>query len=315
MDILMKNILSICDQHYHPLLNLKNVIGVGLGFKYTNYVNTNTPCIHVLVDKKVHCNCICKNNIIPKKHKGILTDVIEVGNISQLKDSLPNKYRPLVGGCSISAVAKTTGSGTLGCIVEKKSLGKKEYFILSNNHILAANNINSKGTPIIQPTYEHHGNKNTDVIAKLYDYVELKFISGSSQPENFADCAIAKITDPSFVSDKIAVINKDIEDIDIAKLEERVQKVGFASGLTTGKVVTTGVTMTIDCHVGHSTKKALFKNQKIASFHSLPGDSGSIVLNHSHEAVGLLWGGSSKAGAFCEIKYVLNALGVNIINL
>ena len=314
MDMLMKNILSICNTHYHPLLNLQNVVGVGLGFKYTNYINTNKPCIHVLVNQKVNCDCLCKNSIIPKKHKGILTDVIDVGNITQLSDSLPKKYRPLEGGCSISAVASVKGSGTLGCIVEKKVNGKKDYYILSNNHILAGNNVNSKGTHIIQPTYEHGGKDKTDVIATLSDYVEIKFINGSSEPENFADCAIAKITDPSFISDKIAIINDGIEDVDIAKLEERVKKVGFVSGLTTGKVISQSVTMTVDCHVGHTTKKALFKNQKISSLHSMPGDSGSIVLNHSNEAVGLLWGGSSKAGVFSEIKYVLSQLKVNIIN-
>ena len=83
MDNSLKNkLMDICNQAYKDFKNIKNVVGVGIGFKYVDGKNTEELCIQVLVSKKIDEKSLATNDIIPKEYLGIKTDIIEVGSIA-----------------------------------------------------------------------------------------------------------------------------------------------------------------------------------------------------------------------------------------
>lgn len=305
---------DICENYFSYLLSLENVNGVGLGYKYINDFDTNEPCIHVLVDKKLNPSHISTNNLIPKDYMGIKTDVISTGEIQFLSSSkLPNIIRPLEGGYGLSSIPTgvkkgSVNSGTLGCIVTKFIDNKKRYFILSNNHILTNFNKTPIGSKIIQPSAGDDGNLH-DVVAYLSSFIPLKKENFFYTPSNYVDCAIAEI-DKSLVTDKIALVGK-IRGISTTALNLKVKKVGKVTGLTTGKVITMGVTTSIKTN---KNKYVVFKKQIRALMEASKGDSGAVVLNDFNQIVGLLFAGTSSnnTSVFNNIDLVLKALEVDL---
>ncbi|MPQ43683.1 trypsin-like serine protease [Clostridium tarantellae] len=292
-------ILCICKNNYKNFLCFKNVLGLGLGMKYTNSKNTNHLCIQVLVQKK---ESLCKlkyNDIIPKSYMNIATDIVEIGNAEAY--ALSSKIRPVQCGYSISPVNRFY-SGTCGCIVERGSQQNMEYFLLSNNHVLADSNRIALGTQIVQPS-RMDGGRITDVIANLTNFIPINY----GFQGNLVDCAIARIRDNSIISNKIAWAGYPTG-INNAIIGEQVEKIGRTTGRTSGLVRTIGTTLIIT--VGG--RPALFQNQITLERMSQPGDSGSVVLNKNNEAVGLLMGGSPSISIANDFRTVLNSLRVNL---
>ena len=179
MNKIENNILDISHNYYKYFMMIENVNGVGLGFKKINGINTKELCIHILVEKKINEQYLLKNSIVPKIYMGIKTDIIERGQIiAHTGVNEDFKIRPLQGGSAISSEYFNLGkrnisTGTLGCIVtkKKKSFGRN-YFILSNNHVIADANNAPIGTPIMQPQYKT-GNEET--VAYLSDFIKIDF--------------------------------------------------------------------------------------------------------------------------------------------
>ena len=308
MSVIKDNILDIADNHYKYLINLQNVVGVGFGHKRINEVNTFEPCIHVLVKDKINSSYILPNNIIPKTFMGIKTDVIEIGTpVAQVIEGfLPEKVRPLKGGYGIST--DSGGTGTIGCIVKKVTKNKVEYFILSNNHVLAGYNKFSIGSSVFQPSKDDHGTDD-DIIGNLSAFVRLKFKNKVYTPTNYTDCAIAKIS-PFIISNEVEYIGKLKGSADPI-VDSDVFKTGTTSGSTNGQIETIGTT--IEINYDNNTKTALFKKQITTYIHSEPGDSGSALVNTNDKVVGLLFSGTDKNMAICnDINLVLNSLKVEI---
>ena len=310
MNILENNILDIAKNNYKFLTNMQNVIGVGLGYKNINDFNTLEPCLHVLVENKINSNFLSKNNIVPKSYMGIKTDVIQVGKLDLLKgEAITFKLRPLEGGGGIS-VADHKSAGTIGYFVTKGMLFSKKYYILSNNHVLAGLNSIPIGTPIIQPIDVFGGKIENDMVALLKDFVPVKFINGSNEPENYVDCAIAQVTSKSIICNRI-LGDCIVKGINKPKLGENVRKTGFVTGTTKGSIITTGVTKYVTVS---PTKKVLFKNQILAKLKSNGGDSGSAIVNENNEIVGLVMSGNldNVTTTFNDINMVLDSLNAKI---
>ena len=311
MDIKLKNNISdISHNYYKYLLNLPNVNGIGVGYKIINSFNTKEICLNVFVDKKIDIKYLSKNIIIPKEYMGIKTDVIKVGQPNfHSGEIFPGKFRPLEGGCSIS-VGDNQGEGTIGCIAVKKSfLFFNDYFILSNNHVLAGVNKIPIGTSILQPSEGLSGQFPEDIVANLTTFVPIKFIENNNDNINYVDCAIAKIKKNNLISKKILEIGQ-ITGISKATLGSNVKKVGFITGLTEGNVIATNVTSKLP----FENKFSIFQEQIRANLFNLSGDSGSIVLNDKNEAVGLLMGGPKDGSnvIFNDISLVLKYLNIDI---
>ena len=314
MEVLRKNVLDISNNYYDFCMNLENVKGIGFGFKSINGIGTLEPCIHVLVEKKVDCKYLSKDNVIPKFFMGIKTDVIEIGKGGFRYNSIfPMKLRPLKGGCDIATIyEKDDVYGTLACIVSKKKLFKKEYFILSNNHVLADINKLPIGTPIIQPSKSSILNIENEVIANLFTFVKLKVYDGNKKNVNYVDCALAKINNNIGITRTIFDVG-EIKGVSTPKLGARIKKYGASSGLSRGKITTIDATFEIE----QEGNKYMFKNQVLADIFNISGDSGSLILNEFNEAVGLFWGGSdnNSVAYINDISTVLKNLNVSLYTI
>ena len=306
-------ILDISKNHFNYLMTLENVVGVGLGYKNINKITTSEPCLHVLVEKKIDSNHITSSNLIPKTYMGIKTDVIDNGVFSAclLNIDLINKVRPLECGYCIGGGKITTG--TLGCIVTKTIKKKKEYFILSNNHVLAGTNTLPIGTPIVQPSFNFTEAIDEYKIASLCDFVKLKLKNQLYFPNNYIDCAIAKIENKALIpiTNKIALNNGIVRGLaSNVYLDLKVKKVGYTTGLTTGKITTIGTT--IDVKFPKATQPIRFKDQILSDMQNGSGDSGSLVLTESNDAIGLLFAGSKNSTVMNDIKKVLKGLKIDL---
>ena len=308
-DILKENILEVCKNKYQYLMSLRNVVGVGLGYKYINSVRSSMPCIHVLVHKKLHSSCISKDNLVPKNYLGIVTDVLQSGTFYD--SGLTNRIRPLQGGYGISTKdAPEKFSGTMGCIVTRGRISK-DYFILTNNHVLIRNDIKKITPQVLQPAFGDGGVYPKDFIATLSRYVPLKFKTALKTPINYMDCAIAKLENSSLKSNIIAKLGK-VKGKSNPVLEESIKMVGSTTGLTLGHVLTTGVSVSVK-YSSAGGRVAFFKDQVNIGMKTHGGDSGSVVLNSKNEVVGLYFSGNDQDnGLMTPIKPVLESLNVDI---
>jgi len=251
------------------LLGKPNVVSVGIGYKEMGGKRTDELCVVVGVSKKIPPQDLKPDEIVPKDlGDDIRTDVIETGVIKTIQANPKDRWRPAPGGVSIGHPAIT--AGTLGMWVMKD--GKP--MILSNNHILAAENNANIGDPILQPGIYDHGNSD-DVIAHLHSFKEIYFDGGV----NFVDAALAWAT-PEFVDDRVLEIG-EVVNTRKAFLGMKVQKYGRTTGHTIDEIRQTDVTVKVDYGNG---RNALFVNQLMAGAMCAGGDSGSLVTTYTEVA-------------------------------
>ncbi|AEB77529.1 hypothetical protein [Clostridium botulinum] len=293
---LSERILCIAKYEYSFFLNKNNVLGLGLGQKIKNGFNTFQPCITVFVRRKLPSNEIPINDLVPTLYKYIPTDVIETGDITP--SSLTARIRPVPCGYSIG-LPKGSG-GTLGCLVTDARFN----YILSCNHVLAQNSSEFIGNPIVQPSKKFGGKAPNDTIANLSIFIKLK-----TNSDNRADCAIAKISSSSNVTKNIALLGSPIKGISSGKIGMNVQKVGYYTEKTTGRITVLGATFNMPMW----GKSYRFVDQIWTTKMDDKGDSGSILLDMHMNAVGLLMGGGSQSTVYNPIKKVLSSLNVEII--
>jgi hypothetical protein len=309
------------------LLDMQNVVGVALGKKIKNGTETDRDCVSVLVSHKVDTGLLSRADKVPAKIKDVVTDVVEVGDIfagggaaadaaddmpvaqAAFSSALTRRMRPAQGGFSVGHFSIT--AGTLGtCCYDLTPFPSmpQHYYILSNNHVLAASNSASLGDPILQPGPIDGGVNPRDIIARLSRFVPIKFHSGTSKPCNFVDAAIAEgnLQDLNRELYWGGYVNKLYA---APKVNDIVQKTGRTTGFTTGKV--TNINATVDVNYGGG-RVARFCRQIITTAMSAPGDSGSLVTDRDEGAVGLLFAGSSVATIINNIAYVQLLLRVRV---
>lgn len=334
----MEQWFPLLEKYKRVLLRKPNVIGVGLGYKEKRGYRTEEPAIVVLVEKKLPSQQLSRRELIPRKMGELETDVIAVGRI-RLLNSRTVQLRPAQPGVSIGHYL--VSAGTLGAVVRDRRT--KEKLILSNNHVLA-NTTNGRdgrasiGDPIYQPGVYDGGNEAAK-IGTLLRFVpiersqsEVDCLTGKGllwitntflkalrshyrvailaerRQGNLVDAAVARPDDPAMVSEEILEIGK-VTGVAAVELGQKVWKSGRTSGVTSGKV--TAVAVTVQVEVG-SNEQAWFTDQVVSDLPSRPGDSGSLVVDEQHRAVGLLFAGSDKYTVFTPIQKVLDALQVEI---
>ncbi len=318
-------------QYVNALLAKKNVVACGVGYKETEGVVTDEPCIVVSVERKMPLAQLAEADIVPRTVDDVKTDVLETGLITAWQ-APTTKWRPAPGGVSIGHINIT--AGTLGCLVLKGG----ELFILSNNHVLADTNLGKKGDPIIQPG-KYDGGTSADQIATLEEFVPIDF--GTSPPtcptaktieqllnaiakgmgsshrvvsyqestgENRVDAALARPLSPDLVERRILNIGVPKGSRD-ATLGTNIKKSGRTTGFTTGHI--TQIDVTVQVSYG-SAGMATFTDQLIAGGMSAGGDSGSAILDEEDYVVGLLFAGSQNTTIITPIQFVLDALGITI---
>ncbi len=282
----------------------ENIVGVGIGEKIAAESDTGEPCVTVYVIAKAPKKDVESEALVPTSVGGVATDVVSVGEL--VAQPFRGRYRPAPGGVSVGHYKIT--AGTLGCMVRR---GTKR-FILSNNHVLANQNAAKIGDPILQPGPYDGGKVPKDTIAKLAQFIPIKF--GGVTP-NYVDCAIAAPLASGLVTPKNIWYGTVSAAIVAPQMNLMVKKAGRTTQRTRGRIA--GINATVKVNYGTSGV-ALFKNQIIiVSLSSAPfsqgGDSGSlIVTNDGNRPVGLLFAGSASHTIANPIRPVLAALSVQI---
>jgi hypothetical protein len=323
---------SVRREHVEFLFGKPNVVTCGVGFKESQGVVTDEPCVVVGVTKKVPLAQLTAQELVPKVlPQDVKTDVVEVGRIRAFQDP-KDRWRPAPGGVSIGHYAIT--AGTLGCLATKNN----QIYILSNNHVLANSNDAKVGDAILQPG-THDGGTLADKIATLAEFVPIDF--GDAPPEcgiatgvetllnvvakaigsrhristfqespgtNVVDCALGLPDSPDVVKKEILHVGVP-KGVHEAALGTAVQKSGRTTGHTTGQINQIDVT----AQVAYGNRVAVFTDQLMAGAMSAGGDSGSAVLDDGGYVVGLLFAGSETTTLMNPIQAVLDGLGVQIV--
>jgi hypothetical protein len=332
MDPEIPKLRDILKNNQEQLLDRKNVVATGIGYKITGDQKTATLSIVCSVAEKVEASKLIERDLVPESIGGIPTDVVQTGHIRALQ--LPTeRHRPAPGGVSIGHHEIT--AGTLGCLVNKDG----QPVILSNNHVLANSNNAQIGDPILQPGPFDGGRFPADHIADLEQFVPISiigmpndcstaggivnFLNGiakllgsdtrlkafsAQQTDNLVDAAIAR---PKNIEDvkgdilEIGTINGSAS----GELGMAIKKSGRTTRLTSGEILQ--VDVTVNVQYGQD-QTARFTDQLIAGAMSQGGDSGSAVLDENNRLVGLLFAGSDQSTIINRIENVFSALGVTL---
>lgn len=318
--------------HTPDLLGRRNVVGVGVGYKRSDGVETGELSVVVSVVRKLPPDALALSDLVPETLDGVRTDVVETGSLFALGTGPRDRWRPVVPP-GVSAGHSGITAATFGCLVRRGN----RVFILSNNHVLASTNRGQVGDPILQPG-PADGGRADDQIAVLADFVPLDFGTepsdcpfaewaarivnafatalGSSHRVravkqtsgmNYVDAALAEPLSPQGVRSEILYIGPPIG-AGTATLGMRVQKTGRTSGYTQSTVAQIDATVRID----YAGQEGLFAGQFVAGPMSQPGDSGSAVLDMDRRVVGLLFAGSDLTTVCNPIDRVLPALDVEL---
>ena len=242
------------------------------------------------------------NHGIPDDFNGLPTDIVEVGQITVYQNPR-DRHRPAPGGVSVGH--PDTGSGTLGCLVEKNG----NHYILSNNHVLATSNDAEVGDPVIQPGSGGNdgGSSPEDNIAILEPYQEIDFSRDRDNP-NTIDAAIALVGDcnQEIVVPEIMGIGMPRSvpiDPDVDLRGRSVRKYGRTTEDRTGVVKAIDVLLRrVKYNVSNQERVALFDGQiEIEGDEYIPfsdkGDSGSLIVDsETREPAALLFAGEEKEG-------------------
>jgi hypothetical protein len=281
----------------------ENIVGVGISEKIVGNRLTDEPCIAVYVVAKKPRGQVATDMLVPEAVDGIPTDVVETGELR--RQPFKGRYRPAPGGVSVGHFKIT--AGTLGCLVTKG----RALYILSNNHVLADSNKGKIGDPILQPGPIDGGKVPADVIAKLSQFVPIKFGGAPNQ----VDCAIAQ-TSPTLVTPLDRCYGKIGLPPVACRLNLLVKKCGRTTQFTRGRITDCNATV----RVSYGTSgTAVFQQQIIVvSLTAVPfsqgGDSGSLIVTDTgNRPVGLLFAGSATHTIANPIAAVLGALGVTIV--
>jgi len=303
-----------------------NVLGLGVGVKWRNNQPTGIPALIVLVDQKVAKSKLSRADLLPPILKGMNMDVIPVGRLAAKAGSLrlPNEasslthhIRPVQGGYSVGHIDITAGT-IATCVYDLLPQGigiPKKYYILSNNHVLAAQNNARYGDPIIQPGPVDGGCCPFDTIATLSRFIPIDFepLIPRYLHDNIVDAAIAQsqLHNLDRAISWIGYVGGWLPQEKVT-VGMNVQKTGRTTGFTRGRILATNVTVDISYAGG---KTARFKDQIMSTAMTAGGDSGALLItliDNIPFAVGLHFASSPSMSIANQIENVRTLLRVEI---
>jgi len=235
---------------------------------------------------------------------------------------LRRRMRPCPAGFSVGNVAVT--AGTLGSVVydflpgattdpPAPGLGvPSQYYILSNNHVLAASNSAQIGSSVLQPGVFDGGVDPQDRIGTLSRFIPIQFAPQIplDRHNNVIDAALARCefsdaTRETYFSGAPRAWRRKAN----VAVGDLVKKTGRTTNLSIGRVIS--VDATVDVGFG-TAGSARFRDQIITTNISAGGDSGSLVTSLDDVALGLLFAGSSVVTIVNHIETVRALLRVEI---
>lgn len=293
------------------IIESKNVLAVGISEKISHRKKTGNLALIFYVEKKIPLNKLKENEKIPARMPAgisatsdVLTDVVAIGKLRPEVNATRKTFQP---GNSIGHIK--VQAGTFGAVVKDK---KNKLFILSNSHVLANAGTGKVGDIILYPGVFDNGRKPVDVRARLHRFIPFKTANNF---QNVVDCAIAEPLDghlPNMMSEikGLGVPKGTIK----AKRGMKVVKVGRTTGKTSSEITDVNFRAMLD-YEKKGLRDVRFKDQIFCKKrYTLPGDSGSLVIDKATgKAVGLHFAGA-EGGSVCNpINEVLNALEVALV--
>jgi hypothetical protein len=235
---------------------------------------------------------------------------------------LSRRMRPCPSGFSIGNVGIT--AGTLGSVVydflpgattdpPAPGLGMpSRYYVLSNNHVLAASNAAPIGSAIVQPGPFDGGVDPRDRIATLSRFIPIQLAPQVplDRHNNVIDAALgqAEFSDATREIYFNGAPRAWRRKANVA-VGDKVRKTGRTTNVTFGRIIS--VDATVDVNYGPAGV-ARFHDQIITTAISAGGDSGSLVTSFDNVALGLLFAGSSLATIVNHIETVRSLLRVEV---
>jgi len=247
--------------------------------------------LRVYVTRKVPKEQLKPSEVVPPEIEDVKTDVVPIGRIRKVQ-GFRERYRPTPAGVSTSR-ADQTAVGTIGWFMVDED---GNIYLLSNNHVWANENNATQGDPIVQPGVFDGGDPENDVIAELYDWIDIDF---SGNP-NTVDAAIATPLDLSQVYTSIMVLGGITGKADPVQ-DSKAKKVGRSTGLTEGTITDVSATLNVEYDSG----TALFQDVFVVQSSEVivqEGDSGSPVLDENNKFLGLLFAGSDDGKTLVACK-------------
>ena len=304
---------ELVDDVNKDILIKKNVIGIGVGKKWINGVNTGQDSLVVFVTKKINESSLSQKDLIPKTINGHNVDVVGKSGIFSMFN-FTQKVRPLKPGYSCGHLWIT--AGTIGGFFKDRD---GQVVMLSNNHVLAASNRGVRGNVALQPGIYDNPNWQNNIVGHLKYYRPLVGPNGKSfdavkwteiSGYNLEDSAIASITNPDSIILDYPVIGRPVGFKNDVNIGSKVQKVGRTTEYTTGNVIATDAVVTVQ----YGTTNYLFKDQIVTSGMAQGGDSGSVLFDMDKNIIGLLFAGSDTVTIFNKIAYPRASFGLELIN-
>ncbi|MGH6913263.1 MAG: hypothetical protein ACREH3_06105 [Geminicoccales bacterium] len=307
-----------------------NVVGLGVGVKWKKGEPTGEPALVALVNQKLEPAQVSRADMVPAKVQDMQTDVLAVGELfagdgaplAAGAQTLAQRIRPAESGYSVGHFKIT--AGTIGtCVYDilpeggtsppRHGIGiPRQYYILSNNHVLANSNDARLGDAVLQPGPFDGGTDPADTIARLSRFIPITFDPPVARPQhnNLVDAAVA--------AGEFHDLDREIYWVGYVRgwrrksgvrVGDLVQKTGRTTNYTIGRITT--INATVDVGYGGG-RVARFRDQIITTNMSAGGDSGSLVTTLDNVAVGLLFAGSSVATILNQIENVRNLLRVEV---
>ena len=280
------------------------VHAIGIGTK-GGRKESGPQAVCVFVTRKLPLASIPERNRIPSEINGVPTDVIEspVGRLAATPaDAGRGTVRPLVGGISVGR--RDGPTGTLGYFVKKR--GSEDVFLLSNSHIFSGG---TNDALIFQPSPSD--GTTVSPVAILTKATRLKLTV-----PNRVDAAIARL-ESNIPWDGEVCGGLRVSGFVEATKGMLVSKHGRTTGPTDGVVAATGVAATVVDPFRNRDLQFL-DLIRVEPREKAPvaqgGDSGSLILDSAHRAVGLLHAADEK-GTFCyavPIGAVLNEFQIEL---
>jgi hypothetical protein len=319
--------------HEAAIFARANVVGIAVGNKRIEGRETGERCIVVFVEEKRLEHRLRRRDVVPIALDGVRTDVVETGRFEAFRTAQAvdvdrtKRIRPAPGGVSIGHSLVT--AGTLGVLTRRNG----RPVVLSNNHILAAQNAGRAGDPILQPGPADEG-RPQDAIAHLVSFVPIRFneqrlgpvgrvvawilspllraaglglkrLPGG--PSNLVDAAVAEPIDARIVAPDILGIGHAVGTAE-AEIGLRVWKSGRTTAVTEGRITAIDAVVEVD----YGDKTAIFREQIVSDIASKGGDSGSLVVDDGRRAVGLLFAGGATTTLINPITAVARSLDLAI---
>lgn len=292
--------MEVPDEVRSRLMELENVIGVGVGPKRVGGEETDEMAVIVFVTEKVPEAELAPEDVCPKSvsldGEELRTDVIESGEVRAL-DTLPGetaepepaaadrteRHRPAPAGVSTAHVDVT--AGTLG--TPPLSTADGDLVFLTNAHVAAPVGAD-EGDPCLQPGPADDGTED-DVIGTLAEYVEV-----SRDEPNETDSALVAVEED---------VLRDNEILEIGALAgwaepsfgETYEKSGRTTAVTSGELVARDVE--IDVAGYYPDEEATFVGVDAFGPMAEGGDSGSLIGVHDEgfRGTNLLFAGGPQA--------------------